>query len=403
MTSAAPIEPRHLRDVLTWVVQVTSAALKRKAQFPYPAGLKPFLKGTRVPAARLPALARVIEGDPAFRARLAEVATVDQVGELGMLWLARPEGWESGAIELVHAAERAAAERDLHESLRRAERRRAAAESAQAALQADLLGLRERHAATRVELDDREREIARLTAAQAELEAALADTRAEARRAAQRADARAAKLAAVEEELLAVRSATAVPEPALTDVQRATLADLAKASAELADRVAELERQLGDPTQLPAAGRRATRRVPLVRPGGVRAGTAEEAEFLVRAGAAVVVDGYNVALQTWPQLDLAGQRERLIAHAEELARRHGADLTVVFDGAEVEGASARGRRLVRVVYSPPGVIADDVIRAEVARVPTSRAVVVVTDDREILRDVRAKGADTMASRRFAAL
>ena len=403
MTSAARIDPRHLRDVLTWVVDVTAAALKRKAQFPFPSGLKPFLKGGRVPSAKLPALARAIDSDPAFRARLAEVATVEQVGELGMLWLTRPEGWESQVSELAAASERAAATRDLHESLRRAERRREAAEHAQAALQADLLGLRERYDAGRAELADRDREIARLTAERDELQTVLRDARAEARSAAQRADARAAKLAAVESELLAVQTAAPLPEPALTDDQRATLADLAKASAELADRVAELERQLGDPTDLPVSRRRITRRVPLVRPGGVRAGTVEEAEFLLRAGAAVLVDGYNVALQAWPTLDLAAQRERLIAHAEELARRHVVDLTVVFDGADVAGAASTGRRLVRVVYSPPGVIADDVIRAEVARVPASRAVVVVTDDREILRDVKAKGANTIASRRFAEL
>src|SRR5688572_24535150 len=103
MTSAAPIDPRHLRDVLTWVVNVTAAAVKRKAQLPVPAGLKPFLKGGRVPTAKLAALARAVEGDAAFRARLAEVATVDQVGELGMLWLARPDGWEPRAVELAAA------------------------------------------------------------------------------------------------------------------------------------------------------------------------------------------------------------------------------------------------------------------------------------------------------------
>jgi hypothetical protein len=403
MTSAAPIEPRYLRDVLTWIVDVTAAAIRRKAQFPFPAGLKPFLKGGRVPTGRLPALAREVEADPAFRARLAEVATVDQVGEIGMLWLTRPEGWDTRVVELAEAAERAAAERDLHEAWRRAERRREAAEHAQAALQADLLGLRERHDAARTDLAEREREIARMETDRTELQAALRDARAEARSAAQRAEARASKLAAVEAELLAARAAPRLAEPALTELQRATLADLAKASAELADRVAELERQLGDPTDLPASGRRVVRRVSLVRPGGVRAGTAEEAEFLLRAGAAVLVDGYNVALQAWPKLDLAAQRERLVAHAEDLARRHGVDLTIVFDGAEVEGARAPGRRLVRVVYSPPGVIADDVIRAEVDRVPAGRAVVVVTDDREILRDVKAKGANTISSRRFAEL
>ena len=61
------------------------------------------------------------------------------------------------------------------------------------------------------------------------------------------------------------------------------------------------------------------------------------------------------------------------------------------------GAAADRRRVVRVMFSPAGVIADDVIRDEVQRLPATRSVVVVTNDQEIVRDVRAMGANTMAS------
>jgi predicted RNA-binding protein with PIN domain len=43
------------------------------------------------------------------------------------------------------------------------------------------------------------------------------------------------------------------------------------------------------------------------------------------------------------------------------------------------------------------VIADDVIRDEVRRLPAARPVVVVTNDQAIVRDVRALGANTMSS------
>ena len=52
----------------------------------------------------------------------------------------------------------------------------------------------------------------------------------------------------------------------------------------------------------------------------------------------------------------------------------------MFDGADVPGASAPTRRLVRVVFSPAGVIADDVLRAEVGALPLTQPVVVVTND-----------------------
>ena len=53
----------------------------------------------------------------------------------------------------------------------------------------------------------------------------------------------------------------------------------------------------------------------------------------------VLIDGYNVAKLAWPKLDLEGQRVVLLDAVENLARRFGSDITVVFDGADVVGAN----------------------------------------------------------------
>ncbi|MFZ1488847.1 MAG: NYN domain-containing protein, partial [Ilumatobacteraceae bacterium] len=117
----------------------------------------------------------------------------------------------------------------------------------------------------------------------------------------------------------------------------------------------------------------------------------------------VVVDGYNVAKLGWPALDLAAQREQCILAGEELARRYGCRVLVVFDGQTVAGAAASGRRLVRIVYSPAGVIADDVIRDEVAALPSSRPVVVATNDAELAESVRRYGANRITSQQLLAV
>jgi predicted RNA-binding protein with PIN domain len=61
------------------------------------------------------------------------------------------------------------------------------------------------------------------------------------------------------------------------------------------------------------------------------------------------------------------------------------------------------RSAVRVMWSPRGVTADDVIRAEVQRLPLNRPVIVVTDDREIINDVRVAGANHVGSDAFIGL
>jgi hypothetical protein len=158
------------------------------------------------------------------------------------------------------------------------------------------------------------------------------------------------------------------------------------------------------PSRPARRGRAATQRRPIALPGGVYGSSGEAAEFLVRhAGVVVLVDGYNVAKLGWPALDLAEQREQGIRACENISRRYGTEVVVVFDGASITGASVAQRRLVRVRFSPEGVTADDVIRDEVAALAAAVPVVVATNDQEVLTDVRSMGANALTSEQLLAL
>lgn len=111
----------------------------------------------------------------------------------------------------------------------------------------------------------------------------------------------------------------------------------------------------------------------------------------------LIVDGYNVTKTGYPDLPLADQRDRLAHQLAALAARTGAEVTVVFDGADVLAVPASGPRGVRVLFSDPGVQADDVIRALVAAEPEGRQVVVATSDRAVVTSVRSSGAYAVAS------
>jgi predicted RNA-binding protein with PIN domain len=112
----------------------------------------------------------------------------------------------------------------------------------------------------------------------------------------------------------------------------------------------------------------------------------------------LIVDGYNVTKTAWPETPLDKQRERLLAGLAPLGARSGAELTVVFDAAEkAERPVVNKPRGVRVLFSPVGVIADDVIRQLVHAEPPGRPVVVVSSDQEVVRDVVREGARSVAS------
>lgn len=95
-----------------------------------PAGLRPFLTFTRLSPAVLQAVARVVDSDETFRARVAKEVDEDVVGRAGWLWLHRPDGYLDDLDALEHdAASEAAAEAEDREE-RTARKRLAAARAA---------------------------------------------------------------------------------------------------------------------------------------------------------------------------------------------------------------------------------------------------------------------------------
>ncbi|MGP4017231.1 NYN domain-containing protein [Saccharopolyspora sp. 5N708] len=111
----------------------------------------------------------------------------------------------------------------------------------------------------------------------------------------------------------------------------------------------------------------------------------------------LIVDGYNVTKTGYPELPLSDQRDRLAHQLAALAARTGAEVTVVFDGADVLAVPTAGPRGVRVLFSEPGVQADDVIRDLVSAEPKGRQVVVATSDRAVATSVRRRGAYAVSS------
>jgi predicted RNA-binding protein with PIN domain len=393
------LEHRDLRSAIEFAVLVAEEANKGKRVLPHPSELKAHFGAARIPTAALGTLRRAIEADDTFRERLAAGAVPELVDPIGLLWLQRPSGWEEQVQALL--AERAEAERDadLAVALKRADKRRRAAEQVAARSRADIIERDVRIAALEAQLDEVRADLVKADDAVAELRAELIDVRNEARHARDREAALRAKLEAVES------LPAAAPEESVDDQVVAAAApsvdvdeidEIARSVRELAARLDQAIRPPDSGGAGPASSPGATRR-PLRLPGGVIASSGAAAEFLLRSDAAVLVDGYNVAKLGWPNERLDDQRRRLLDGLENAARRFGADITVVFDGASVVGAHADRRRMVRVTYSPDGVTADDVIRDEVRRLPVSRSVAVVTNDAEIVADVRAHGANVVPS------
>jgi predicted RNA-binding protein with PIN domain len=366
------------------------------------------MKMSRLPSAALGPLRRVLEADDTFRTRIAAGAVPELVDPVGILWLERPEGWAERITQLLVDADEAASRADAATALHREVRKREAAEQVTRRSRVEVVALEARVISLQGEIDQLRADLTKAHDATAEAKAELTDARIEARHARDRELAAASKLERAESDRLeavtARQSAEGVRDSVIADraaaiVEATQLAGLAAAAQDLAEQLAALSSPPAD-----LKGPRGTpRRRALSLPGGVAGDSEAATEYLVRSGESVFIDGYNVAKLGWPTLELEMQRQVLLDAVENVARRYGSDLTVVFDGAAVIGASADQRRLVRVVYSPEGVIADDVIRSEVARLPAARHVVVVTNDKAIVTDVRALGANTVSSDRFLSL
>jgi predicted RNA-binding protein with PIN domain len=379
-------------------------------------------------------LAAALEQVPAFRLRTAGAwrlrhpelddalragrvpPAADPLDVLAGLYLIRPPGWQ----EL---------DRTVRDALRDGEgRHRAAAargpqDDGAPQLQAALgeLGVRLAEA-------ERELEVQR---------EALVVTRKELRRA--RADADRARAAAREagerEQELAAR--LEVAERARAADERAAHAALAEVRAELEtarlsvrqgrtlaesrvrlllDTVVEaaggLRRELALPPEQPAPadllgdqlGARPGEDRPVVPPRAQQQDDPSRLRTLLSLPRAhLVVDGYNVTKAAYPSMTLADQRRRLVEGLSGLAARTGAEVTCCFDGAVTEGRTAARLRGVRVLFSDPGVTADEVIRRLVRAEPEGRVLIVASSDGEIVSAVRASGAHTVGAAALANL
>ncbi len=410
----AGVEHRHLRSALEFAVLMAAEGQKRKPAIPFPKDLRPFFNKPRLPNSALGRLRRCIEGDPTFRQRLSAGALPELIDDIGRLWLAHDQGWEQEASVLAATADGAAEDGDLKTQLKRAEKRRAAAEQAAVRAQAELVHRDEFVQMQSIEIDNLRAELAKSEEVVFEIRTELLDVRKDVRHARDREAAAAAKWATLNDQLAEARrkiakyGAVPVAEPALPEPVRDNSADVAAAASAARALAEQLESLLSIPAaavgnKQQAGGNRSINRTPVRLPGGVIGSSSEAAEHLARSDAQMLIDGYNVAKLGWPNRPLELQRAALLDALENMARRFGTDVTVVFDGASIVGAYADRRRLVRVVYSPEGVIADDVIRDEVRRLPTNRAVVVVTNDAEIVRDVRVDGANVVPSNALLAI
>ncbi|MGB0101036.1 MAG: NYN domain-containing protein [Nocardioides sp.] len=365
-----------------------------------------------------PAVRRVASFAPARRARLGASAIADaladdefrhQVGtqvaarpapdtadpavEAALAWLTRPEGWQDGfAAALDRVPDRPApSDRDTRE-LERLRARVAGLEQSQ----------RELRAGHKVQLDE-------VKADNTALRRKLGDTRtAEKQARAAVEDARTAEAAAeerraaLEKENRRLRAQVARLEEVAREERRDARTERDEATLRarilletVIDAAAGLRRELALP---PVSGAPGDRVEAEVAESGQRVPTQATLEqYLAMPRSRLVVDGYNVSKAAWPTSSLEAQRIRLVTSLAPLVARTGSETTVVFDAAESDHrppvAAPRG---VRVLYSPRGVIADDVIRDLVAAEPDGRVVVVVTADQEVVRDVTRDGARVLS-------
>jgi predicted RNA-binding protein with PIN domain len=353
--------------------------------------------------ARLGASAIVTEldRDDELRQRVAVQVRVRATGEANdvaaLAWLERSEGWE----DAVRAAERAPTKAD-DDRREREERLRQRADEAERALR----GQRRAH---KEALDDLKAEVARLRRALGEARAREREVREEAESGRIGAEESASRM---ERELRQVRAQLSRHEEQLGDQRRQARSERDEVTLRarllldtLNDAVVGLRRELGLPA---VSGNPADRlEAELAGSEGSRTPTSIGSlasdspalleQFLALPRARLIVDGYNVTKGAWPSLSLEAQRTRLLGLLPGLVARTGAETTVVFDAA---GSGVRpvvtSPRGVRVLFSPAGVIADDVIRELVAAEPAGRVVVVVTEDRALGDDLRGAGARVVA-------
>lgn len=330
-----------------------------------------------------------------------EPATEDDVAVAARAWVTRPEGW---AEVVAERAARVAAVAPPDQRDRELERLRARLAETEEAVRELKAGQREVEDKHRAEHTSLRRKVGEARAA--EREAREAAERAAVELAALRAEVD-GRVGALERENRRLRSEVERRDAEDAQVRRAARSERDEVTMRarllletVIDAATGLRRELALPT---VEGVPADRVAADVAEAGVRTpssagalGAAHPAlleQLLTMPRSRLIVDGYNVSKRAWPSSSLEAQRNRLAGALAALVARTGAETTLVFDAAETDHrppvVAPRG---VRVLYSPRGVIADDVVRELVAVEPAGRVVVVVTADRAVATDVAADGA-----------
>ncbi|MFE4593961.1 NYN domain-containing protein [Streptomyces laurentii] len=373
------------------------------------------------------AMATALAGDPVFRQRIGErireaqpeltgalesgapPAAADPVDVAAAAYVLRPAGWSKLVAAAGEEAERADAERADEAGRRELERLREEVVAAKERTRAETEQLRHDLEAARKEAESLHR---KLRSAQSDVkrgEAALRRVQAETDAA--RAEA-AAQVSAAESETRRLKARLGEAEAALEASRRATREGRSVEDMRLRlllDTVLDAARGLRRELALPPVSVRPADTVDAVEPGrmspkDIAARALSETDpalldqLLELPQAHLVVDGYNVTKTGYPTMPLEKQRLRLLGGLSALAARSGAEVTCVFDGAELAApvllAPPRG---VRVLFSKPGVTADELIRQLVRAEPPGRPVVVVSTDREVADGVAVVGARPVAS------
>jgi predicted RNA-binding protein with PIN domain len=373
-----------------------------------------------------PVIATQLAGDPLFRQRaagrvLAEAgelgsaviegtcpAAADPVEVAALAYLARPEGWR----ELVEAAgEAVRAEADsalIAEVMRDADQRAARAEHDRAVARVEADKLRDELARVREELGQLREEARVLGRSLREAQARerktaemLATEKGRATRAAADHDAELRRLRA---RLAEAEAASSSARQAAKDLRAVDDARLWLLLETIGQAATGLRRELAlDPAErLPAdfvADGFAER--PETAGARARGHSADDParldQLLALPRAHLVVDGYNVTKRGFGEMSLEQQRNRLVGGLGGIAAQTGAEVTVVFDGAERVHGLPPAPRGVRVLFSRKGETADELIRRLVRAEPAGRPVVVISSDREVADGVRRHGAYPLAA------
>ncbi|GAA4814348.1 NYN domain-containing protein [Streptomyces ziwulingensis] len=427
---AAEVLDRPLPDgVRRRVVQIVSDGFGGLTLTELPAPLRQYARfapNRRVKFAGN-AMAAAVESDPVFRQRIGEKLKETQPELTGALdsgspppaadpldvaaaaYVLRPAGWVKLVTAAGEEAQRADAERADEETRAELERLRGELERARdhgrtetERLRAELDAARKEaeslHRKLRSAVSDVRRGEAALRKVHAELDTVRADGQTQLSAADSETRRLKARLGEAEAALEATRKA-AREGRSVEDMRVRLLLDTLLESAQ------GLRRELA----LPPVSVRPAETVDAVEPGrmtpkdiAARALSEHDPaildQLLALPQAHLVVDGYNVTKTGYPQMPLEKQRLRLLGQLSQLAAQTGAEVTCVFDGAELLApvllAPPRG---VRVLFSKPGVTADELIRQLVRAEPPGRPVIVASTDREVADGIARAGARPVAS------